>query len=159
MVSRARPTPALIREIADEPLEIRPDDPAVETRENTWMVSATEADVAVADVIAAVEHVARAWSRQLAEKRPGHRMTFYAWTDDQAEQLRVSARSSPPTELPFGTVYDATASLDTVARAFAAHDGVIAWHEFQDEPLGASEAERSQLAALPVWTCRLGSTA
>lgn len=150
----------LIREIAAEPLEVRPDDLAAETRENTWSVSATQAHVAVEDVVAAVEHVGHAWDLHLAEKRPGHRMTFYVWTDHQAGQLRVSARSCEPSELPLGDDYDPTASLEAVARAFSAHKGLIPWGEMTEVPLDELDIdEPSQQEALPVWCRALGTSA
>ncbi len=54
-------------------------------------------------------------------------MTFYAWLDEQASQLRFSLVSGCGRPLPFGAAYDDSVALEQVVMSFLAypfHDGI-----------------------------------
>lgn len=117
------PLTARIRSITGDVFVIAPDDLEEETRENTYLVSCSEQErrtVSPEEVVDALRDVATSRRRALAASAPEHTMTFYAWHDEQAGQLRLSTRSCREYELPFGVIVDTAASLGDVVVSFLA---------------------------------------
>ncbi|GAA1531741.1 hypothetical protein [Kribbella lupini] len=82
-----------IAEVADEPLVLDPAAPRAEYRENTWLLSATEAELATltaAEITTAFEQCADALRRRLTAEGHQSPAVFYVWHDAQAGQLRCS---------------------------------------------------------------------
>ncbi|MCK2245368.1 MULTISPECIES: hypothetical protein [unclassified Crossiella] len=106
--------------VAQEPLFLDPADREREQRENTWWLTTDEAEHAHLDVttLAAVlaELAGRLAERAVAQLAAAP-VTFYAWYEELARQLRCSTGSCAPSELPFPSrVVPVTA--ETVAAAF-----------------------------------------
>lgn len=56
-------------------------------------------------------------------------VTFYAWHDEQAMQLRFSVVRCTPVTLPFGARVEIVPDVRSIVRAFLAGDECIAWNE------------------------------
>ncbi|GAA3242435.1 hypothetical protein ACFO1B_30400 [Dactylosporangium siamense] len=120
---------ALVRSFLDEPLRLTPDDPAAEWHANTVWFGVPDEPVDPAAVAAALEEVGRRLRVRFGAG-PGP-VTFYAWHDGQAGQLRCALRSVPPDELPFGGRHVVLERPDAVVALIAAdrHPGVVLWEE------------------------------
>ena len=124
-----------------------PGDPLAEVGANTYGVTLSEQERSDAgQVVDSLQALAQSWLRSA----PG-RATFYAWYDGQAGQLRFSATSLRPHELPFGSPVRLLSSPNEVVHA-AVHDpmpGFIPWTDLEEVDGRAEEVTESP--RLPVW--------
>jgi hypothetical protein len=151
-----------IREIADEPLLLEPDQPEAEHRENTWHISASVEDrrsVSVGEVVGAFEACAARLRERIRALGHSGTATFYVWHDEQAGQLRCSTTSLARDRLTFGAQVDPDAPLDDIVRAFLddASPGVIAWEDLEEVPLSDVDESSGELPVVRVWTAAVGN--
>ncbi len=142
-----------IAEIADEALELDPDNRPVEWETNTWWLSSEAEDRAVlsaGEVVAAFEALAGALRARVHRSGFSGVATFYAWHDEVAGQLGCSTGSVPPDALPFGGAHAVTDDLGAIVQGFLDDDepGVVRCTDSLDtqEPL-------------PVWARDVGYSA
>jgi hypothetical protein len=151
-VAAGDPSAVMVLPYLDDPeIELRPDDPGVEHRVNTWHYS-LPVGFDLNAVAAALEYVVRHLSKR-HRVRPG---TFYCWYDEQAGQLRCSLTSKPADELPFGGCYRSTSDVTDVLRLAAsdAQPGIILWGELT-EVQGPAEPTKQTVDPFPVWAAAL----
>lgn len=120
--------------VAQEPLFLDPADRAREQRENTWWLTTDEAERAHLDtttLVAVLSELAGRLAERAVAQLAAAPVTFYAWYEELARQLRCSTGSCAPSELPFPSrVVPVTA--ETVVSAFLGEkepkdrDGAIA---------------------------------
>lgn len=85
-------------------------------------------------------------------------VTFYAWYDEQAGQLRCSAASVEPSDLPFGGVFRPVDNPAPVLTLMAADTvpGVVPWTDLRE--VAAEEdasPEEEVVHAFPVFAVKL----
>jgi len=151
-----------IADVAVEPLHLTPDDPASQSRTNTWWLSADpeeRATLSVQQITAAFEHTAHALRLRLRDLGYQGTATFYVWHDEQAGQLRCSTSSQPPDALPFRAAYAVTETLDPIVEPFLNDDepGLVSWADLNaDSDVADQRAAEPVPPPFPVWTCGVG---
>jgi hypothetical protein len=135
----------------DQEIALLPQDSNAEHRRNMWSYSVALTPVDVADVVAALNHVAAALRQRFAS-HVGI-ATFYAWYDQQAGQLRCSLASLGPESLPFGGAYFGTEDAAGVVRLAATdtHAGHIPWSDLADVTEESEDPAESPFDPFPVW--------
>jgi hypothetical protein len=150
-----------IREVADDPVSLTPDDPRLEVATNTtWLGAPPEerSALSVDQVVTAFEKTARALRRRIAATDYSGPATFYVWHDELAGQLRCSLTSRTQANLPFGGSYSPTSDLGAVVAGFLSNQtpGLVLWDDL--EPANElTPEENSAHPPLPVWTYDLSS--
>lgn len=139
-----------IRAIVSEPLVLSPDDPSAENANMNWFGAPPHERISLSadEVVATFEETASALRAQVA----GHRgsATFYVWHDAVAGQLRCSAGTCKPSDLPFDMPYQVTDDLRSIVVEFLEDraPGSIVWGELEPVPYPEEAEERNGLA---VW--------
>ncbi|MBG0827647.1 hypothetical protein HS041_07710 [Planomonospora sp. ID67723] len=90
----------LVRSFADEELSLNRENPNAEARSNLVVFDFDPEDFDALLVGQALDAVGDQLNERFADV-PGP-VTFYAWYDEQAGQLRCSVASAEPDDLPFG---------------------------------------------------------
>lgn len=143
---------ALVRTYLEEPLRLVPGDAAAERGANTAWYGIPAEPVEPHHVVAALHEVGRLLGARFRDAPAP--VTFYAWYDEQAGQLRCSLRSLAPDDLPFGARHEQVEVADPVVALIAAdeHPGRVPWSELT-QPDG-DEAEVGQ-EPFPVYVVRV----
>lgn len=143
-----------IRAYATEELQVLPMDPRREWEANTVWLTVPGDAVAAERVSAALAEAGALLTARFAVASPP--LTFYAWHDEQAGQLRLSVRSVAPDALPFCGAYQPDAGPDAVADSVAADalPGLVLWGDLQSE----SGEDPPEPAAFPVYVVALGAS-
>jgi len=84
-------------------------------------------------------------------------VTFYAWYDEQAGQLRCSVASVAPDALPFGGHYFAVEGPGPVLELMAADatPGLVAWEDLEDHPEESGDPGDEAGYSFPVFVMRV----
>jgi hypothetical protein len=94
-------TSSWLDELRDAGLHLR-DEPGAGAHENLWCISsASDAPINARDLVALL-HAALGVRREQVCALAVTPVTFYAWHDDMAGQLRLSTACCTPDTLPFG---------------------------------------------------------
>lgn len=148
-----------IRAIAGEPLVFSPHDPAAEDANTSWFGAPPHERMGLTaeEVVSAFEEMAEMLRDQVAGQRHDGPATFYVWHDEQAGQLRCSARSSHQDALPFTVAYRPTSDLRAIVVEFLEDraPGAIAWGQLEPVPFRGDDSDGPESAAIPVWVCDL----
>ncbi|WP_309238684.1 hypothetical protein [Actinoplanes aureus] len=127
-----------IRAIVTEPVVLSPDNPAAEETNTNWFGAPPHERISLSadEVVAAFEEAAVALRRRVTGD--GHRgtATFYVWHDTVAGQLRCSAGTRKPSDLPFQVDYRVTEDLRAIVVEFLEDraPGAIVWGELEPVP-------------------------
>jgi hypothetical protein len=139
-----------IRAIVTESLVLSPDDPAAEETNTNWFGAPPHERLGLSadEVVATFEETAAILRDQVAGCGHQGTATFYVWHDAGAGQLRCSAGTCKPSDLPLPVDYRVTADLRAIVVEFLEDraPGSIAWGEL--EPVPYPEAGEAGLA---VW--------
>ncbi|MBG0819979.1 hypothetical protein HS048_04380 [Planomonospora sp. ID91781] len=135
---------------------MNPEDVNAEARGNLMMIDFEPEDFDLPSVAQALVTVGAHLRAQLiAIPRP---MTFYAWYDEQAGQLRCSVASVEPDDLPFGGRFQLVGSPAPVLALMAAdaQPGVVPWEDLTEVTAeeNADSDEETRLP-FPVFAVRL----
>ncbi|RAY12832.1 hypothetical protein DPM19_22700 [Actinomadura craniellae] len=131
----------LLRSFPDDELLLIPDDVDAEARNNMTAYGFDPARFDLVPVAHALSTVGERLRERFADA-PGP-VTFYAWYDEQAGQLRCSVASAQPAELPFRGLFRPVDRPEEVLDRMAAdrHPGFVIWDglrnatEIPDEPV------------------------
>ncbi len=142
-----------IRAIAGEALVLSPHDQAAEDANTTWFSAPPHERMGMSpdEVVAAFEEIAEILRERVAALAHPGPATFYVWHDQQAGQLRCSARSRRHDNLPFDARYRPTTELLPIVVEFIADraPGAIVWGEL--EPVPFPDSAEPELPELAVW--------
>ncbi|MFE3448934.1 hypothetical protein ACFXJ8_08335 [Nonomuraea sp. NPDC059194] len=85
----------------------------------------------------------------------GSPLTFYAWHDEQAGQLRLSMSRACPDALPFGGSYRPDTEPTAVAESISADvlPGVVLWEDLRSD----STEDEVDMVPFPVYVVPLGA--
>lgn len=142
-----------IRAVATEAMVLSPEDPSAEGANTSWFGAPPHERMGLSadEVVAAFEETAAGLRHHVAGL--GHRgtVTFYVWHDAVAGQLRCSAGTCKPSDLPFDAAYQLTDDLRGIVVEFLEDraPGSIAWGEL--EPVPYPEDTDPETQALLVW--------
>ncbi|MFF4775509.1 hypothetical protein [Microtetraspora fusca] len=129
--------PALVRSYLDEDLLVNPDQGRAETEANTLWIGLPDGGFDAGAVRAALIHVGAGLRERFGSREgpPAFPLTFYAWHDEQAGQLRMSMRSAPPDGLPFGARHRPVCEPDEVLASALADTspGSVRWEELRPD--------------------------
>jgi hypothetical protein len=145
---------ALVWSYLEEPLRLDAGDPVAERHENTVFFEVPDGPLDPAVIVAALDGVAgQVRARFATASAP---VTFYAWYDEQAGQLRCSLRSVATDALPFGGRHRVVERPDPVVALIVAdeHPGVVPWSELSDDQDGV--AAGAAPGPFPVFAVALG---
>lgn len=140
-----------IRAVATETMVLSPEDPSAEDANTTWFGAPPHERMGLSadEVVAAFEETAACLRSHVAGL--GHRgtATFYVWHDAVAGQLRCSAGTCKPSDLPFDAAYRLTDDLRGIVVEFLEDraPGSIAWGELEPVPY----PEDTDTPAVSVW--------
>lgn len=140
-----------IRALVSETMVLSPEDQAAEDANTNWFGAPPHERLGLSadEVVTAFEEIATMLRNRVADA--GHRgtATFYVWHDAVAGQLRCSARTRKPSDLPFDCDYQITEDLRAIVVEFLQDraPGSIAWGELEPVPYPEDETE----PALAVW--------
>jgi hypothetical protein len=148
---------ALLWSYLDEALELDRDDPRREWSSNTVWYGVPPGPIDRAEVCAALREVAR--QLRVRFRNAGSPVTFYAWYDEQAGQLRCSFASVDRNNLPFGGSYRAVDGPEPVIDLLVAnpHPGLLRWDELR--PTEDSTTADPPMPPFPVFAVSIGSAA
>ena len=141
-----------IRAIVTETVVLAPEDPAAENANTNWFGAPPHERMGLSadEVVATIEETAAVLREQVAAS--GHRgsATFYVWHDSVAGQLRCSAGTCKPNDLPFEVAYQVTEDLRSIVVEFLEDraPGSIIWGELEPVPFPDDTVEDPGLA---VW--------
>jgi hypothetical protein len=148
-----------IRAIAGESLVFSPHDPAAEDANTSWFGAPPHERMGLTadEVVSAFEETAEVLRGQVSAHSHDGPATFYVWHDEQAGQLRCSARSSHPGALPFTVAYRPTSDLRPIVAEFLEDraPGAIAWGQLEPVPFPGADSDEPASAEIPVWVCDL----
>lgn len=140
-----------LEELRNESLAF-PSDPLGGASANMWCLSFPPEDTLVAgDLVEFLVDVA-AVRRELVAAHNADPVTFYAWHDEVAGQLRFSTARCSPDSLPFGyrvRLVDDPAEIVEDFLASPYRDG-IPWTDVDDES-DSAEVARNEQGHLMVW--------
>lgn len=152
-----------IRSMTLDPVIMAPGNRKAEYENTTWLgYPIDELTVPVLDdVVAAFLDVADFFRDQVCKSGYRGVATFYVWHDAQAGQLRCSAASLPPSNLPFGGRYRVTGKPDEVIEPFFADStpGFVSWDGLEDVTGGEADQPDAEVEAFPVWAIDVSCTA
>ncbi|MEV4508694.1 hypothetical protein AB0K00_07010 [Dactylosporangium sp. NPDC049525] len=142
---------ALVRSFLDEPLRLDAGDPVTERHTNTVGFGIRDEPVDPLAVAAALEEVGRQLRVRFGDA-PGP-VTFYAWYDEQAGQLRCTMRSVAPAALSFGAPHLVVERAEPVVALVAAdeHPGVVPWEDLTETSPRVAADPDPQPAPFPVF--------
>ena len=127
---------------------------AAGARQNLWCMSLPSSEpLTEADLLAFLRS-AMVIRRELAHSQSVRPVTFYAWHDEMAGQLRISTACCTKTALPFGTVVRLIDEPDEIIASFLSspyRDG-IPWSDIKESLAGDDEPPPSaEPLNLAVW--------
>jgi hypothetical protein len=127
-----------IRAIVTETVVLSPEDQAAEEANTNWFGAPPHERMGLSadEVVTAFEETAATLREQVAGCGHQGAATFYVWHDAVAGQLRCSAGSRKPSDLPFPADYQVTDDLRGIVAEFLADraPGSIAWGELEPVP-------------------------
>ncbi|MEV0128235.1 hypothetical protein AB0H83_07165 [Dactylosporangium sp. NPDC050688] len=131
----------LVWSFLDEPLRLDPADLGRERSTNSVWFNISDEPVDAPAVAAALDGVGRELRARFAGASGP--VTFYAWYDEQAGQLRCTMRSVDPGALPFVGRYVAVDRPDPVVALLAAaeHPGLVPWGRLTGTTADAADAD------------------
>ncbi|GAA4925756.1 hypothetical protein [Actinoplanes utahensis] len=141
-----------IRALVSETVVLSPEDQTAEDVNTNWFGAPPHERISLSadEVVTAFEETAAGLRHRLAGE--GHRgtATFYVWHDAVAGQLRCSAGTRKPSDLPFDCDYHVTEDLRAIVLEFLEDraPGSILWGELEPVPFPDNDTEPSTLA---VW--------
>ncbi|WP_045745187.1 MULTISPECIES: hypothetical protein [Actinoplanes] len=142
-----------IRAIVTETVVLSPEDQAAEDANTNWFGAPPHERMGLSadEVVTAFEETAAVLREQVAGC--GHRgtATFFVWHDAVAGQLRCSAGTRKPSDLPFPTTYQVTGDLLAIVTEFLEDraPGSIQWGQL--EPVPYPEDDDAEPSVLAVW--------
>lgn len=145
----------LVEEIEDN-LTVVGEGEDVENTRSISMSSEQAACTSVGQLTGLLDEVRAAFWSSVASERGLPALTFYAWVDHQAGQLRFSVTSLQ--ELPFGTAIEVSDDPERVAQEFLASPYVdgVPWEELEEGE--GLEASQSSPGPMLVFATPLGVT-
>ncbi|WP_327009480.1 hypothetical protein OHA72_20900 [Dactylosporangium sp. NBC_01737] len=148
---------ALVRSFPDEPLRLAPGDPAAEWSANTRWFGIPDGAVDAPAVTVALDEAGRRLRVRFGDA-PGP-VTFYAWYDEQAGQLRCALRSVAPDALPFGARHVVVERPDPVVALIVAdrHPGVVPWEELSESSPPAAAGSSPPPRPFPVFAITIAA--
>jgi hypothetical protein len=142
-----------IRAIATETMVLSPGDQPAENANTSWFGAPPHERMGLSadEVVTAFEETAAGLRKRVADL--GHRgtATFYVWHDAVAGQLRCSAGTCKPSDLPFTSGYQITDDLRAIVVEFLEDraPGSIAWGEL--EPVPYPDDNENEPSTQAVW--------
>ncbi|MEV4278067.1 hypothetical protein [Actinoplanes xinjiangensis] len=142
-----------IRAIATETMVLSPEDQSAENTNTSWFGAPPHERLGLSadEVVTAFEETAAGLRDRVAAL--GHRgtATFYVWHDAIAGQLRCSAGTCKPSDLPFPIEYHVTDDLRAIVVEFLEDraPGSIVWGEL--EPVPFPDGPDDEPPTLAVW--------
>ncbi|BBH66472.1 hypothetical protein ACTI_31570 [Actinoplanes sp. OR16] len=141
-----------IRAIVSEPVVLAPEDPSAENANTNWFGAPPHERMGLSadEVVATIEETAIVLREQVAGTGHQGAATFYVWHDAIAGQLRCSAGTCKPSDLPFDDAYRVTDDLRAIVVEFLEDraPGSIVWGELEPVPYPEETEEPGGLA---VW--------
>jgi hypothetical protein len=142
-----------IRAIATETMVLSPEDQSAEAANTTWFGAPPHERMGLSadEVVTAFEETAAGLRDQVAGLGHQGTATFYVWHDAIAGQLRCSAGTCKPSDLPFTADYQITDDLRAIVVEFLEDraPGSIAWGEL--EPVPYPDDVEDESPTLAVW--------
>jgi hypothetical protein len=141
-----------IRAIVRETVVLSPEDPSAENANTNWFGAPPHERMGLSadEVVATIEETAVVLREQVAGTGHQGAVTFYVWHDTVAGQLRCSARTCKPADLPFDDPYQVTDDLRAIVVEFLEDraPGSIVWGELEPVPFPDDGTDATGLA---VW--------
>jgi hypothetical protein len=148
-----------IAAIGADPLTLAPGDMRAEDDNTVWLWADVDERrrLSAAEVVTRFDDAAERVHARVEDAGYIGAVTFYAWHDRQAGQLRCSVATCAPTALPFGGAYGMTSDLAEVVAAFLADTspGVVPFSDLQD----VTDDEPDDIGDEPfaVWAAAVGN--
>ncbi|HWS37900.1 MAG TPA: hypothetical protein VN408_34855 [Actinoplanes sp.] len=140
-----------IRAIVTETVVLSPEDPTAENTNTNWFGAPPHERMGLSadEVVTAFEETAAGLRTLVADAGHQGTATFYVWHDAVAGQLRCSAGTRKPGDLPFSDGYQITEDLRAIVVEFLEDraPGSIVWGELEPVPY----PEEEEPPALAVW--------